>query len=196
MAVFPLTFAQVGAILATIHGVSEGKVSALQSRVKDFQRRGFPNGLNTGKGKAAEYQPEHVIMLGVAFEFLELGMTPERIVLLLSSAEPAVLPEMRRIASKGRGGLLRKNKTLLYFDPRGLTDLREGRDFEKSRTAVMIGTPADLERRFLSDVYGHPRLAVVDLFQMCWDLVEATMEVVDEQQEEVSIAYVEWGLST
>lgn len=79
-----LTFGQVEELIATLHSVSGEHSIALRGRIKHFQRNGWPRGTNTGKGKPARYDFPSVLGLALAFEFTQVGMTPERVVEVLA----------------------------------------------------------------------------------------------------------------
>lgn len=71
-----LGLAQVEAALAGLHDVSAEKRRAFQGRVKHLQKLGFPAGINTGKGKRAEYTLEACCKLIAAFELMQFGAMP------------------------------------------------------------------------------------------------------------------------
>jgi hypothetical protein len=75
---FVLSFGQVESVLAALHKIADEKRVTFQTRLKFFQRLGFPEGVNTGKGKAAGYQAHHVLNLALALELLQLGLSGER----------------------------------------------------------------------------------------------------------------------
>lgn len=180
-------------MLAEMHHVDAERISALQSRIKDFQRREFPPGLNTGKGRAAEYKIEHIVLLTVAFEMLELGMTPDRICTLLASAGEAIVAEAVFYCRSGGGGLLRRKTSLIYFDPRGLSDLRSGRDFVKGAAGISIGTVADLTTKFKRHAIGASRLAVIDLGGLIHDAIESIRVTLGASIEDIVRELVAWG---
>lgn len=72
-----LQYGQVEAILAFLNNIAEDKRVAFQGRLKHLQRLGFPEGINTGKGKAATYTFGHLMQMVLALEFLQSGLTPQ-----------------------------------------------------------------------------------------------------------------------
>jgi len=70
-------FSEVEAAIAVLHDVPAERRSAFSHRLKHLQRLGFPKGINTGRGKAATYLPEHVFQMAVAVELLQFGFTPD-----------------------------------------------------------------------------------------------------------------------
>ena len=76
-----LTYSELEDFLAEIHRVAPEKRTALKGRLKHFQRLGWPAGTNKGKGARVEYGIGQTMMLAMGMELLQLGLTPERIVL-------------------------------------------------------------------------------------------------------------------
>jgi hypothetical protein len=148
--------------------------------------------LNTGKGRAAEYNLEHVFLLAVAFQFLELGMTPEKICVLLKSAGDAVVQEVRALIYQGRGSWLTPNKVFVYFDPRGLNDLRDG-DFASGKPGLTLGTMADLRSRLSSKPGSATRLAVVDLFQLLSAIISHLAGATETTDAAVIDEVISWA---
>lgn len=81
-----LTYKQIEELLAALHGVHPDRRVALLGRIKHFQRLGWPEGTNVGKGSRVRYDTRRTFSLVVAFELLEIGMMPDRIVELLGSS--------------------------------------------------------------------------------------------------------------
>lgn len=79
-------FADVEDALARFHTISDEKRSAFANRLKHLQRRGFPPGVNTGRGRAADYAPHHVFLLAVALELNQLGAGPEAAIDLINGS--------------------------------------------------------------------------------------------------------------
>ena len=76
-----LTYSELEDFLAQMHRVAPEKRTALKGRLKHFQRLGWPAGTNKGKGARVEYGIGQTMMLAMGMELLQLGLTPERIVL-------------------------------------------------------------------------------------------------------------------
>lgn len=194
MLVFPLSFKEVVVFLGAAHLIAISKLSKFEARIKDFQRRGFPPGLNTGKGKAAEYGAEQVILLMLAFELLELGMTPEKICSLLGISGGTIVHEFRNICRRGRGTILKKNQTIVYFDPQGLSYLRDdGDDFSALDPKIIVGVPSDLKRMFSDSINESKRLAVLDLFALVDVLLSCLISAKNCSIEEAVGSLLEWA---
>ncbi|KXU29941.1 hypothetical protein A0J57_18130 [Sphingobium sp. 22B] len=72
------SFGTVERVLASLHHVAGDRRSAFANRIKNLQRLGYPTGTNTGRGRAAAYDIGALIRLVVVFEFLQIGLPPER----------------------------------------------------------------------------------------------------------------------
>ena len=78
-----LTYGELELFLAEIHKAAPEKRTALKGRLKHFQRLGWPEGTNKGKGARVKYGFGQTMMLAMGMELLQLGLTPERVVLQL-----------------------------------------------------------------------------------------------------------------
>lgn len=81
-----LTFGQVEAILATMEGVHDDRRGALQSRLKQWQKMGFPEGVNVGRGVRATYGADQLFQLVYMVELLRVGLTPDRAIETVTAA--------------------------------------------------------------------------------------------------------------
>lgn len=115
-------FAQIESALATMHKVATSRRSAFQGRLKHYQKQGFPEGINTGRGRAATYTAIHGIHLAIALEFNELGILPERAINIYKSQQIYI---DNAIARASHDILCDEGfELLIYFDPSALNDLR------------------------------------------------------------------------
>ena len=128
---FELGSDQVAAILASLHCTADDKRAALRAKLRHFQRLGFPEGVNVGKGKAAKYGAGELITLTLALEFAQLGLTPERIVhLIRRDYFPIFATVKRSIDAMMTGGWSFKRdgagkSIFLYFEPAILAHLSQ-----------------------------------------------------------------------
>lgn len=74
---FSLSFSQAAELLQGVHAIAPHSIGTFRARLKHLQRLGFPSGINTGKGKAAEYGWREIILIEIAIQFIELGISPE-----------------------------------------------------------------------------------------------------------------------
>lgn len=75
-----LSYSDVLKILASANHVPDEAIPAFRARLRHLQRQGFPQGINTGRGKPAKYSPKQVFELAFAVELAQFGIGPERIV--------------------------------------------------------------------------------------------------------------------
>lgn len=79
------TYKEIEELIARLHAVHPDRRVALLGRIKHFQRLGWPEGSNVGKGTRVRYDTRRTLSLVIAFELLDVGVTPERAVALLRS---------------------------------------------------------------------------------------------------------------
>lgn len=109
---------------------------ALMGRIKNLQRKGWPPGTNSGRGKPADYDMRAVIDLLMAFELTALRIPPDQAVEVLRGLEwHYSAAELTRIGTDLRDGKvesvdrvmkLLNVAVLMIFDPDGLEALRDG----------------------------------------------------------------------
>lgn len=75
-----LSYGEVMSFIAKRHSIAEDKMTALRGRLQHFQRLGWPSGANLGRGTRVRYGLKEVMLLAMAFEMVQLGVGPERIV--------------------------------------------------------------------------------------------------------------------
>lgn len=75
-----LSYGELEEFIAHLHRVAPEKRTALKGRLKHFQRLSWPAGTNKGKGARVNYGVGQTFSLAVAFEMLQIGLTPERVV--------------------------------------------------------------------------------------------------------------------
>jgi hypothetical protein len=85
-----LTFGQVEAILAEMQGVHPLRRAAFQSRLKQWQKMGFPEGVNVGRGVRAGYGADQLYQLVYMIELLRVGLTPDRAIEVVGTAWEAL----------------------------------------------------------------------------------------------------------
>lgn len=118
------SFAEVEAALAQLNSIASTSRSAFANRLKHLQRKGFPPGVNTGRGKAASYGAEHVVQLALALELISFGYSPEKAIAVMRQSVVAVAEGIDRVTDF--------NETILCnFQPNGLSDLQDKVEFDE-----------------------------------------------------------------
>ena len=128
-----ITFGTLEAVLANLHEIADTKRTAFQSRLKNFHRLGYPLRFESSKGKAGIYAPGTMVEIALALEMTQLGLSPERIVNVLTLNRFPVFSAIRMAT----GDLCRKpngfdvesvkaddpSSMFLFFDPAALSGL-------------------------------------------------------------------------
>lgn len=73
-----LSFNQAMFAIGFVAGVHPSRASALEARVKQWQKMGFPDGVNVGRGVRAKYGATQLCQLMLVLKLLTVGLTPER----------------------------------------------------------------------------------------------------------------------
>lgn len=132
---FSVNFGGLEALLAEMHDIADAKRTAFQARLKNFHRLKYPVGFKTEKGRATIYKPGDIAEMALALELAQLGLTPERVVRVLSINWYPTMMALRMAAQ----ALERKPfgfheveqrpddpaSMFLYFDPFALSGLTE-----------------------------------------------------------------------
>jgi hypothetical protein len=119
----PLSFAQAEFVLAFTAGISPKRASAFQARLKQWQKGGFPEGINVGRGVRAAYGAKQVYQLALVLRLLQVGLTPERAQAVVSSAWPAMRDGIIEATSCLAVGASHRHYFLVQLD--ALSDLKE-----------------------------------------------------------------------
>lgn len=120
-----LTFGQVAHALAETYDIADNKRSAFVARLQHFQKRKFPPGTNTGRGRAATYSVGQLFLLGVALELGQLGLTPERAIKVIEDDPHAVAMAASMASAGGPPADAFAFPIFLYCDPAVLSALVE-----------------------------------------------------------------------
>ena len=186
------TFAQVEAALASCHDIADNKRSAFANRLKHLQKLGFLPEIKTGRGKAAAYKGQHIYLLGLALEFIELGLTPERTILTINQNLNFVLiPTRFALAS------LNKDEVpfpyFIRFDPSSLNSLRyddpEDDDASATLSYAGVGTMAELIKD-MGTLW--PRLAVINVTSLVSHTFSSLHEVKPDLGERYEKELTAW----
>lgn len=73
-----LSFAEAQMVVSLVAGISVDKSETFRSRLKQWQKMGFPEGTKVGKGVKAQYGASQVLQLVILVKLLRIGLTPER----------------------------------------------------------------------------------------------------------------------
>ena len=100
------TYKEIQEILSRKHDIASASITAFRGRIQHMQRQGFPAGINTGKGRPAAYTWRELLLLALAFEYLEIGSTPDRAIAEIVKMEDMLLAGVSKVilADKDPGG--------------------------------------------------------------------------------------------
>lgn len=187
----PFAYNEVSRLLSTFHSIGDAHASKFNARLKNFQRLGFPEGVNTGKGQRARYGTGEVLLLNLALELTQLGLTPERAVNVLLENAYVVLPAVRIAAE----WLAAREQTsmYLYLDPSALSPLGVGgtSDDQASDTFFYAGWP-DLRAR-LERKHAPRRLAIINLSSVLDGLIEGLQRMELGTRDEFLKSLLAWA---
>lgn len=132
-----VAFGQVAAAAASLLKVPSDQMTALHARMKNLQRVGLLEGLETQRGKATPYTGRQALelLLGTALNYD--GMMPEHIVFLISRRRET----LHKTAEAGK---------LLIFHPEGALHSLQGPPVRKQRALTLIWPVGALREHLLS----------------------------------------------
>lgn len=162
------------ALFASINAIRPDKRIAFKARLKHLQRLGFPPGVNTGTGRSANYGAGEIYQLGIALELLQLGLSPERAVRLVSG-NIEVLKNAGRTALAELINQSKDYAMFLIFDPSGLAELSEQMAEDEASWTLTYGGPAKI-RELLPIFIEEARRASIMNVSLLIDGVRDTLE--------------------
>ena len=196
------TFGKLEATLSTIHEIVPEKGTAFQARLKNFNRLGLPSGVEMRKGKATQYHVGSIVEMALAVEMTQLGLTPERVVDVISGGWWTTIMAVRLAAQTlvehptgyvDLGGP-EPTAVFLFFDPSGLRSLmgpirRSNPDEgsyhpEFASNSYTYGTETILRENIVRLTATTPRMAMVNLTAMLDVLAIFTRSDGEETSQE------------
>lgn len=158
-------------LLADAMEMPEERRSALLGRFQHLQRLKLVEGVNPGRGKAAEYSAQQVLVFAIALQMLQLGMTPERCV--------KILQENRDVLRMAIGLAVYRPDTispsLLWFDPSILNRPTKLDDYDLAEETFYyggVGTSAEAFESFFEKGWVQ-RMAFISVSGTLWHIVAA-----------------------
>lgn len=159
------TYKEIQEILSQKHNIDDANRTAFRGRIQHMQRLGFPTGVNTGKGKPAVYSWRELLLLGLAFEYLEIGSTPDRSIAEIIKIEDMLLAGVSKVILAGEQA--EESEEIDYFLFAELSALLTLRSEDSWHQRCKILSFKDI-RQILSsegdDAYRSP-YAIIDLRQ-------------------------------
>ena len=112
----------------------------LDPSVRYFQRLGWPQGTNAGRGGRVRYDARQTLQMCCGFELLQLGLSPERVVRFMVRMEVMFAQAFHKAAL---GEII-----FVMFDPAILSSLAWGGDIEKNDQFCWLIDSDRLTQRF------------------------------------------------
>tara|TARA_Y100000815_G_scaffold251807_1_gene255531 strand:+ start:496 stop:1104 length:609 start_codon:yes stop_codon:yes gene_type:complete len=158
-------------LLADAMEMPDEKRSALLGRFQHLQRLKLVEGVNPGRGRAAEYNALQVLVFSVAFQMLQLGMTPERCVDVLRQHQD-LLRLAISLAVQEPGTI---SPALLWFDPSILNRSAKAGEYDLAEATFNYGGAGTGREVFeIFFVEGMvQRMAFISVSGTLWHLVSA-----------------------
>jgi hypothetical protein len=164
------SFAQVEAALAHAHAISDGKRSAFANRIKHMQKLGFLPEIRTGRGQAANYKGHHAFLIGVALQFIEFGLTPERVITFIQKNMGSIINPARMAVPALNSGNDLIEPFYVIFDPSALSYLRFDNAADDNDYAALTGMDRDTVTRALSMPFLIPRTGLINITAVVSDI--------------------------
>jgi len=163
--------------LAELIGVTPNGRQRFRARLKQFQRMGFPPGINVGRHAKASYSADNLFQMAVALELLQAGLSPER-------ATKSVLsfwPELKRALLAANNSADPVGVAFLPKDIGGLTSGNTGVEGDRIAWStqglvsfrVASSSWSDEDRDDAKNLLSQPRAIIVNLSAIVESLTEA-----------------------
>ena len=120
-----LTFGQVTDILMLANAIPDERKATFVSRLKQWQKMGFPEGVNVGRGVRVSYDATQLFQLALHMRLLVIGLTPERAQLIVTAAWKEFRSSVVDVTIRKAKGDEDYCYLLIQYD--ALTELKEGR---------------------------------------------------------------------
>lgn len=176
-----LSFSAVETLFSIRHSIADESALAFRGRLQHFQRSGFPEGINTGKGRRAQYGWAQLFQLAYAFDLVELGQPPEvasRIILEnfddLMLASVAILD------------------TLMLLEISALSPLKSENHKIAAKVWPMTKDSALSDISKLNEFYSGP-ITIIDPKSTSSFFLKMIPPIVNLKSEEVRNSFEKWG---
>lgn len=171
------TYKEIQDILSRKHDVADANRTAFRGRIQHMQRLGFPTGVNTGKGKPASYAWRELLLLGLAFEYLEIGSTPDRSIAEIIKIEDMLLTGLSKVilAAEQSDGTEQVDY-FLFAELSALLTLRAEDSWHQQCKILSFGDIQQIMSAEGNDAYRSP-YAIVDLRQFLGGIFTSVIDV-------------------
>lgn len=182
-------------ILAAKFQIDKKNMIAFRGRMQHMQRLGFPPGSNTGKGRPSIYGWRQLFLLAMAFEYLEIGATPDRAVAELFRTEDEVIEALKNVAKA-----LIDDSNEAELAPFLLVDLsaiqllkapQKGPNVKVLPMSKLIRTISEFDENKVQTGF-----AFIDLSRVVSSLIDCFATVTDDPKSEIARSLSDWSESS
>lgn len=167
-------FSTLESLLGRVHEVASDKRMAFQARLKNFLRLGLIDDVKAGRGKAAKFEAEHILMLALAIELSQIGVSPEKAVSIIRNNISKIAAAVLVSVSSTKNGFGNDwSPTVIYFDPKALSSLTLD---DQSVAEVKFSNVEQFKLAFRDTISDQTRLAVISLTAMIVRLADGLDE--------------------
>lgn len=155
-----------GDVEGAILGMHGAQASAVGSRFRYFQRLRFPSGTNTGRGRPATYELDQMLQILLAFELLEAGLTPQRVVRTVRTNWPRLRMALLVGWDATRERVEWGQRELMMLEPTGLVDAARSDDLTLDVDNPLEPVPALTAQGWAQTKDGPANLLFIDPARM------------------------------
>ena len=202
---FGIGFGELDAVVRVLHGVAPAN-GALVARFKYMQRMGFPEGVGSGRGVRSVYGLEDLLKILLAFELLETGATPTRVVRVIRTCWSDLGQALALGWLAARDAGTRPRRLMLWAMPGAFRELGEPEDDRASVAeplrpipvadvvAWMHASEVELPNEASDiDPADGPRRLVIDPMRLAASLRAIVPKVTAMELEDLDRAYARLG---
>ncbi|QNE05409.1 hypothetical protein [Croceicoccus marinus] len=156
---FGISRGEMLSVLAGVLLIPRERDGAFLGKFQHLQRLSLIDGINPGRGKNAQYSAYQMAVIAIAFQFLQLGITPERTVRIMKEKRRSIEKSLARVASiefDQHGMPVEapdwRYRSFLKVDPAALSDIKEPIDMLAYSVEPLTGQELRtlLDEQFLS----------------------------------------------
>lgn len=171
------TYKEIQEILSQKHDIVETNNTAFRGRIQHMQRLGFPTGINTGRGRPASYTWRELLLLGLAFEYLEIGSTPDRAIAEIIKIEDMLLAGVSKvILADNEPGGADQSSHFLFAELSALLTLKAEESWHQQCKILSFEAISQILSRDGNDAFRSP-YAIIDLRQFLGGIFMSVMNV-------------------
>ncbi|WP_417594015.1 hypothetical protein [Parasphingorhabdus sp.] len=171
------TYKEIHDILSHKHNIASASLTAFRGRIKHMQRLGFPSGVNTGKGRPACYTWRELLLIGLAFEYLEIGSTPDRSIAEIIKIENMLLDGLARVVlAAEQADEIEHGNHFLFAELSALLTLRAEDRWHQQCKILSFGDIQQILSAEGNDAY-HSPYAIIDLRQFLGGMFSSILAV-------------------